>query len=167
MHDRVGGDDHRRRRIARTRLQLLSTRQYQWLTSVLDADEHLAVKIAYVIYRKIIAAYADPNRRRGKQTMTKLIESIRRGVAAGVDEIAQLGRTLWRRRDDIPAFFVLVGEHWSRRSPLRRADVRHWFRGRPFRGFNSNRYNPNRSLCAQLSPMILPSSARVLIPSLR
>ena len=34
------------RRIARTRLHLLSARQYDRLTSVLDADEHLAVKIA-------------------------------------------------------------------------------------------------------------------------
>ena len=37
------------RRIARTRLQLLSTRQYARLTEVLDGDEHLAVKVAYVI----------------------------------------------------------------------------------------------------------------------
>jgi transposase len=93
------------RRIARTRLQLLSTRQYQRLSSVLDADEHLAVKVAYVIYQKIIAAYADPNRRRGKKRMAALIESIRRGVPAGLEEIAQLGRTLTRRRDDILAFF--------------------------------------------------------------
>ena len=93
------------RRIARTRLQLLSTRQYARLTGVLDADEHLAVKVAYVIYQKIIAAHADANRRRGKQAMSRLIDSIRRGVPAGLDEIAQLGRTLWRRRDDILAFF--------------------------------------------------------------
>ena len=93
------------RRIARTRIQLLSARQHHRLTSVLDADEHIAVKVAYVIYQKIIAAYADPNRRRGKHAMTKLIDSIRRGVPAGLEEIAQLGRTLWRRRDDILAFF--------------------------------------------------------------
>jgi transposase len=93
------------RRMARTRLHLLSTRQYQRLTSVLDTDEHLAVKVAYVIYQKIIAAYADPNRRRGKHAMSKLIASIRRGVPAGLEEIAQLGRTLWRRHDDILAFF--------------------------------------------------------------
>lgn len=37
--------------------------------------------------------------------MTALINSIRRGVPAGLKEIAQLGRTLWRRRDDILAFF--------------------------------------------------------------
>jgi hypothetical protein len=34
------------RRIARTRLQLLSTRQYARLTGVFDADEHLAVQLA-------------------------------------------------------------------------------------------------------------------------
>ncbi|HEY1440214.1 MAG TPA: ISL3 family transposase [Mycobacterium sp.] len=93
------------RRIARTRLQLLSRRQYARLTEVLDGDEHLAVKIAWLIYQKIIAAYADPNRRRGKKAMTRLIESIRRGVPTGSEEIAQLGRTLSRRRADILAFF--------------------------------------------------------------
>jgi transposase len=93
------------RRLARTRIGLLSVRQHDRLTSVLDADEHLAVKVAHVLYQKIIAAYADPNRRAGKRAMSRLIDSIRRGVPAGLDEIAQLGRTLWRRRDDILAFF--------------------------------------------------------------
>jgi transposase len=93
------------RRIARTRLQLLSTRQYARLSSVFDTEEHLAVQVAWLIYQKIIAAYADPNRRRGKTAMARLIASIRRGVPAGLEEIAQLGRTLWRRRDDILAFF--------------------------------------------------------------
>jgi transposase len=41
----------------------------------------------------------------GKRAMTTLIESIRRGAPAGLEEIAQLGRTLWRRRTDILAFF--------------------------------------------------------------
>lgn len=93
------------RRIARTRIQLLSTRQYARLNSVFDAEEHLAVKVAWLIYQKIIAAYADTNRHRGKNAMTRLIASIRRGVPAGLEEIAQLGRTLWRRRTDILAFF--------------------------------------------------------------
>ncbi len=71
---------------------------------MLDGDDHLAVKVAWLIYQKIIAAYADPNRRHGKKPMTRLIESIRRGVPAGLEEIAQLGRTLSRRRADILAF---------------------------------------------------------------
>ena len=37
--------------------------------------------------------------------MTRLIESIRRRVPAGLEEIAQLGRTLSRLRTDILAFF--------------------------------------------------------------
>ncbi|HWF71609.1 MAG TPA: ISL3 family transposase [Mycobacterium sp.] len=93
------------RRIARTRTHLLSVRQHHRLQAVLDADEHIAVKVAHVLYQKIIAAYADPNRRTGKRAMTALITSIRRGVPVGLEEIAQLGRTLWRRRDDILAFF--------------------------------------------------------------
>ncbi len=72
---------------------------------MLDTDEHIAVKVAYVIYQKIIAAYADPNRRTGKRAMSRLIDSIRRGVPAGLEEISQLGRTSWRRRHDILAFF--------------------------------------------------------------
>jgi transposase len=88
-----------------TRTHLRSARQHDRSTSVLDADEHIAVKVACVTYQKIIAAYADPNRHHGKRAMTAMIDSIRRGVAAGLDEIAQLGRTLWRRRDDIVAFF--------------------------------------------------------------
>jgi transposase len=66
----TGGPLYGIRRIARTRLQLLSARQYDRLTRVLDADEHLAVKVAYVIYQKMIAAYADANRRRAKQAMS-------------------------------------------------------------------------------------------------
>ena len=82
------------RRIARTRLQLLSTRQYAHLTGVFDANEHHAVQLAWLIYPKINTAYAHPNRRRGKRAMTRLIDSIRCGVPAGLEEVAQLGRTL-------------------------------------------------------------------------
>ncbi len=85
--------------------ELLSIPQYARLTNVFDAREHLAVKVAWPSYQKIIAAYADTNRRRGKTARTRRINSIRRGVPAGLDEIVQLGRTLWHRRADILAFF--------------------------------------------------------------
>jgi hypothetical protein len=49
-----------------------------------------------VIYQKIFAAYANPNRHHEKRAMNAVIDSIRRCVPAGLDEIAQLGRTLWR-----------------------------------------------------------------------
>ena len=57
------------RRTIHIRIQLLSASQYDRLTCVLDAEQHLAVKVAYVIDQKIIAAYADSNRRRGKQLL--------------------------------------------------------------------------------------------------
>ena len=37
--------------------------------------------------------------------MTATIDSLRRGVPAALEELAQLGRTLHRRRADILAFF--------------------------------------------------------------
>jgi transposase len=40
-----------------------------------------------------------------KNSMTRLIATIRRGVPTGLEEIAQLDRTLWRRRTDTLAFF--------------------------------------------------------------
>lgn len=42
--------------------------------------------------------------------MTRLINSIRRGVPAGLDETVQLGRTLWHRRADTLA---LLDHHAS------------------------------------------------------
>ncbi|BCQ08429.1 ISL3 family transposase ISAar39 [Mycobacterium heckeshornense] len=93
------------RRILRTRLPLLSSRQLARLTAVFDDDNHLAVLVTWSIYQHIIAAYADPNRRRGKATMNKIMNSLRRGVPGALIELAQLGRTLWRRRHDILAFF--------------------------------------------------------------
>ncbi|WP_027020533.1 transposase, partial [Corynebacterium sputi] len=33
------------------------------------------------------------------------INSIRKGLPKGLEELAQLGRTLWRRREDVLAYF--------------------------------------------------------------
>ena len=68
-------------------------------------DDHLAVMVTWSVYQRIIAAYAHPDRRRGKTMMTTIIDSLRHGVPAALDELAQLGRTLHRRRPDVLAFF--------------------------------------------------------------
>ena len=65
----------------------------------------VAVVVTWSVYQRIIAAYSQPDRRRGKSMMTALINSLRRGVPAGLEELSQLGRTLWRRRADVLAFF--------------------------------------------------------------
>ena len=93
------------RRTLRTRFPLLSSRQQARLTAVFADEGHLAVLVTWSVYQRIIAAYAHPDRRRAKTMMTTLIASLRRGLPAGLEEIAQLGRTLWRRRADILAYF--------------------------------------------------------------
>ena len=37
--------------------------------------------------------------------MSRVINSIRKGLPEGLTELAQLGRTLWRRREDVLAYF--------------------------------------------------------------
>jgi transposase len=72
----------------------------------LGVSWHTVGSIAMRATSGLIAAYADPNRRRGTKAMTRLIESIRRGVPAGLEELAQLGvSTSSRRRADILVFF--------------------------------------------------------------
>jgi len=66
------------------------------------------------------AAYDHPDRRRGKTMMTAIIESLRRSVPAVLEELAQLGRTLWRRRTDILAFF----DHHASNGPTEAMNVR-------------------------------------------
>ena len=96
---------YRVRRTLRTRLPLLSTRQQHRLTAVFADDAHLSVVLTWSVYQRIIAAYSQPDRRRGKTMMTRIIDSLRRGVPTGLEELAQLGRTLHRRRHDVLAYF--------------------------------------------------------------
>ena len=37
--------------------------------------------------------------------MDRIINTLRMGVPKGLEELAQLGRTLWRRREDVLAYF--------------------------------------------------------------
>ena len=91
------------RRTLRTRFPLLTSRQQARLSTVFADDAHLAVQVTGSVYQRIIAAYGHPDRRRGKTMMTAIIDTLRRGVPAVLEELAQLGRTLWRRRADILA----------------------------------------------------------------
>jgi transposase len=93
------------RRTLRTRLPLLSSRQQARLSAVFADDDHLAVLVTWSVYQRIIAAYSQPDRRRGKTMMTAIIDSLRHGVPAVLEELAQLGRTLWRRHADVLAYF--------------------------------------------------------------
>jgi hypothetical protein len=82
---------------------------------VFDDDAHISVVVTWSIYQRIIAAYAHPDRRRGKTMMIAIIDSLRRGVPTGLEELAQLGWTLWRRRADVLAYF----DHHASQRPHR------------------------------------------------
>ena len=70
------------------------------------ADEtHAAVETTWCAYQQLIDAYAATDRQRGKTLLTTLIDLLRTGLPAGLEELVQLGRTLHRRRDDVLAYF--------------------------------------------------------------
>ena len=53
----------------------------------------------------MIQAYGHPKKSEGKKLMERIINTLRMGVPKGLEELAQLGRTLWRRREDVLAYF--------------------------------------------------------------
>jgi transposase len=103
---RAGDPLYRVRRTLRTRTALLTTKQTARLDAVFAAEEHIAVEVTWWIYQQIIDAYAHPNPRAGKTLLTAVIDMLRTGLPAGLEELAQLGRTLYRRRDDVLAYFA-------------------------------------------------------------
>ncbi|MBP2371382.1 ISL3 family transposase [Pseudonocardia parietis] len=102
---RAGDPLYRARRTLRTRLALLTDKQRSRLETVFAADEHVAVEVTWWAYQQIIAAYATTDRRHGKTQLAAVIDRVRSGLPAGLDELATLGRTLHRRRDDVLAYF--------------------------------------------------------------
>ena len=103
---RSGDPLYRVRRTLRTRIGLLTDRQSVRLEAVFAADEHVAVTATWEVYQLIIAAYAQPDPQRRKALLAKVIDMLRAAVPAGLEELATLGRTLHRRRDDVLAYFT-------------------------------------------------------------
>ena len=65
----------------------------------------MPVEVTAWCYQDLIAAYADSNKRSGKIAMFKCLKRIRSGIPIGLEELAQLGRSLWKRRHEILAYF--------------------------------------------------------------
>lgn len=93
------------RRALRTRHGLLTERQWTRITAVFADDAHAAVEATWCAYQQLIDAYAHNDSQRGKTLLATLIDLLRTGLPAGLEELAQLGRTLHRRRDDVLAYF--------------------------------------------------------------
>ena len=94
------------RRALRTRDQLLTERQWARIGAVFADDAHAAVETTWCAYQQLIDAYAATDRQRGKTLLASLIDMLHGELPAGLDELATLGRTLHRRRDDVLAYFT-------------------------------------------------------------
>jgi len=100
---------YRARRTLHTGADLLTTTQTQRLHELFTADEHVQVEATWRIYQRMITAYREPDRTRGRALMTKLIESLREGVPRALTELVTLGRTLTKRAADVLAYFDRPG----------------------------------------------------------
>ena len=69
----------------------------------------MQVEASWGVYQRMIAAYREPDRAKGRQLMTNLIASLSTGVPDALTEIITLGRTLNKRAADILAYFDRPG----------------------------------------------------------
>ena len=97
------------RRTLHTGVDLLTDKQQQRLETLFAADEHVEVEATWGIYQRMIAAYRDADRARGRAAMTALIEAVSSGVPDALTELRKLGGTLRRRAADILAYFDRPG----------------------------------------------------------
>jgi transposase len=97
------------RRTLHTGADLLTSKQAQRLADLFAADEHVEVEASWGIYQRMIAAYREPDRSRGRTLMQQLIDSVSHGVPTALVELITLGRTLNKRAADVLAYFDRPG----------------------------------------------------------
>lgn len=97
------------RRTLYTGADLLTDKQKDRLEALFAVDDHAEVEVTWWIYQRMVAAYREPDRKTGRESMVKLIESLSSGVPAALTELITLGRTLNKRTDDVLAYFERPG----------------------------------------------------------
>ena len=73
------------------------------------ADAHVEVEVTWSIHQRMISAHRHADRRRGRASMVKPINSISSGAPKSLTEIITPGRTLKNRAVDAPAHFDRPG----------------------------------------------------------
>ena len=76
------------RRALRTRDGLLTARQWARIAAVFADDAHAAVEATWCAYQQLIDAYAANDPQRGKTLLSTLIDLLRSGLPAGLEELA-------------------------------------------------------------------------------
>lgn len=97
------------RRVLLTGANLLTPNQDDRLEAVLTVEEHTQVDVTWWVYQRVVAAYRNPDRVRGRARIRAVITSLSAGVPAMMKELATLGRTLKRRAADVLAYFDRPG----------------------------------------------------------
>ncbi|MCM0673627.1 ISL3 family transposase [Micromonospora phytophila] len=97
------------RRTLHTDADLLTDKQTDRLAALFDDDAHVEVEATWGIYQRMIEAYREQDRGRGRELMVKLIDSISHGVPKPLTEVITLGRTLKKRAADVLAYFDRPG----------------------------------------------------------
>jgi transposase len=112
LHGHRGRKDdplYRARRALHIGTDLLTDRQRRRLTALFAADEHVQVEATWGIYQRMIGAYREPDRAKGRRLMSNLIDALGRGVPAALTELITLGQTLTKRAADVLAYFDRPG----------------------------------------------------------
>ena len=89
------------RRTLHTGEALLTDRQRTRLEALFADDDHVAVEATWGVYQNIVTAYRDPDPKKGREALQKVINAISRGVPAALVELRKLGSTLKRRAGDV------------------------------------------------------------------
>jgi hypothetical protein len=94
---------YRARRTLHTGADLLTDKQQDRLDALFGVDDHVEVEVSWWIYQRMIPAYREPDRTKGRELMGMLIDSISHCIPAALIELITLGRTLKKRADDVLA----------------------------------------------------------------
>ena len=100
---------YRSRRTLQTGADLLTDIQKARLAAVFAVDAHAEVEATWMMYQRTVAAYRQPDRKRGRAMMAALIATLSAGVPKPLQELTTLGRTLKKRADDVLAYFERPG----------------------------------------------------------
>ena len=100
---------YKSRRTMHTGADLLTDKQIYRLHALFAGDDHVEVEATWGIYQRMITAYREPNRTKGRELMSKLIDDLSHSVPKVLSEIITLGRTLKKRAADVLAYFDLPG----------------------------------------------------------
>ena len=97
------------RRTLHTGAGLLTDKQKDRLERLFADDAHVEVEATWGVYQQMITAYREPDRKKARAVMSRLIESLSADVPTALTEVITLGRTLEKRAADVLAYFDRPG----------------------------------------------------------